>query len=264
LVAGLPAVITSQSGIKSFLSLPYGAYGSALFKSNIDEKSKKELWDYFTNYLNDNSFSFIELVDYDGLLANIDLPRFEKVNCFTHIIELGNAESYKPARDRVERHIRSGLKKQVDINQIDDVGLIEKFYNLYEQTEKRHGRSKPMYGKKFFQVLFDRLSISTALYWLAAYHEGQMIGSQINFIHGDALYYWQGVMDFEKREMKQAYLLMHNSINHAIGLDLRWVNLGASPPDAEGLIDYKESWGAVRRDYSIYRRKSFLHRVLGR
>jgi hypothetical protein len=39
-------------------------------------------------------------------------------------------------------------------------------------------------------------------------------------------------------------------------------NFGASPPDAEGLIRFKEGWGATRRPVLILERRSGLHRRL--
>ena len=39
-------------------------------------------------------------------------------------------------------------------------------------------------------------------------------------------------------------------------------NFGASPPDAEGLIRFKEGWGATRRPVVVVERRSGLHRRL--
>ena len=263
-VVGMPAVVISKSGFKSLLSLPFGTYGSALFRPDIHEKTKKEFIDYVIQYLNKERYSLVEIVDYNRQLEKYELPHFERLNRFTHLVDLKKSEEFKPADTRVERHIRSGQKHDVEIGRIDHLRQIDEFYRIYESAEKRHGRSNPMYGIKFFQTIFEVFRDSDALYWIAATHENRMIGSQINFIHGDALFYWQGVMDYESREYKPAYLLMHESIDHAVRLGLSMVNLGASPPGANGLIEYKESWGAEKRGYFIYRRRSLLRRMVGR
>ncbi len=42
------------------------------------------------------------------------------------------------------------------------------------------------------------------------------------------------------------------------------VNLGASPPHATGLIEYKESWGARKIEYDILSCRSGVGKLMGR
>lgn len=263
LVAGLPAVVISRAGFKSFLSLPYGTYGSVLFETGMDNHKKQQFLDCVSDFIRERNFSLVEIIDFQASCRKLSIAGMEMTNCFTHILELKEGNEYQPAEGRVERHIKSGQKKQVEIELVNDIHKLEEFYNLYLQTEERHGRTHPVYGKSFFESIYRIIGDSDSLYWTAAIYDNTMIASQINFIHADTLFYWQGVMDYGKREYKPAYLLMNNAINKAVDMGLKRVNLGASPQNADGLIDFKESWGAKRVEYIKYIKKSLLHRLVG-
>jgi CelD/BcsL family acetyltransferase involved in cellulose biosynthesis len=131
-------------------------------------------------------------------------------------------------------------------------------------TAARHDGKGPHRDKKFFEILFKRLHDSDKLYWTGLVAEGALVGSQIHFIHGDTLFNWQTVSDYEKRQYKPSQLLMHDAIERAADLGLKSVNLGASPPDAGGLIRYKERWQGTRIDYYIYSSLSRIRKLLGR
>ncbi len=98
--------------------------------------------------------------------------------------------------------------------------------------------------------------------WIIAIEiDGAMAASQINLIWGDTLFNWQVVSDLGFRQVKPTYLLHDAMIAYAQNQKLRKINLGASPPEAEGLIEYKERWGGTEIGYDIMTSSSWLWRI---
>jgi len=172
--------------------------------------------------------------------------------------------AHTPPDKKLNGHIRSGQRAETEIVQIRGDEMIRKFYRLYSLTEKRHGAARPLYRKRFFLALLDRLGESPRLYWNALREEGRLVGSCINFIHGKTLFNWQTVSDYESRHLKPNHVLLADAIERGAELGVSRVNLGASPEHAHGLIDYKERWGGERVEYACYTSASPLRKMLGR
>jgi lipid II:glycine glycyltransferase (peptidoglycan interpeptide bridge formation enzyme) len=102
------------------------------------------------------------------------------------------------------------------------------------------------------------------LYWNSLLEDSRMVGSCINFIHGDTLFNWQNVSDYSKRYLRPNHVLIADAIEYAIERGIKKINLGASPPYAHSLIDFKKRWGGERVNYDSYFSSSWLLRLLRR
>lgn len=262
LVAGMPGLITRRLGFESFYSMPYGTYGAALFSGQLSENQRREFFDSLALFFRKSRFSEVVVVDFGGSLHGWSGHKMKRVRHFTHLISLDNPGEYRP-RPNVESDLRTGRKRQSEIFRISDTSQVDDFYRLYHLSRKRHGGG-PDPGKKFFEAVFSRLNNTDSLYWTGINAEGAMIGSQIHFIHGDTLINWQTVSDYEKRRYKPNHLLMDDAICLAAGKGLKKINLGASPPEAPGLVFYKEHWQGVRTEYDILSVRSWWRQLLRR
>jgi len=237
LVAGLPAIINRRYGLSSFFSMAYGCYGSAIFEENVEDRYRGDFFTLLDGFFLEHNFSRIIIVDFFGSMHDWINPRFVRSDSFTHIIDLEKIEECQPD-DKTERHLRAARKKDIEIIHVRSKVQVEQFYHLYRLTEKRHGRSRPMYGRCFFDTLVEKMGNDKSLYWTAAMAEGKMVASQMNFVYGDCLTFWMGASDYEMRHYKAGYILMDDAIQKAKDVGVKKVNLGASPPKAEGLIAY--------------------------
>lgn len=102
------------------------------------------------------------------------------------------------------------------------------------------------------------------LHWTGLRARGKLIASHLNFIHGGTLANWRIVWDYDERHLKPNQVLMHDAIRTAGRRGIEYVNLGASPADAAGLIEYKERWGGMKVEYDILTFRSPIRRLLGR
>lgn len=263
LKAGLPAIITSRFGLKSFFSMPYGTYGGAVYSPDFDDEFKRRFCDGLTKTLAAGGFWHMDITDYfESLRLWSDCPLI-RTRCETHVIELQDGVEFIPPDKGTAGDIRAGEKRGGMIVTIDS-GRLDDFFRLYRLTEKRHGRTRLRYSREFFGAILDHLGGTDRLYWTGFEAEGVLIGSQINFIHGDTLFYWQAVSDYEKRWYKPNQALLYDAILNAGGRGLRQINLGGSPEDAVGLRKFKEQWGGRPIAYDVYSYRSRLHRLMRR
>jgi CelD/BcsL family acetyltransferase involved in cellulose biosynthesis len=263
LVAGLPAVIIRRVGFRSFYSMPGDTYGGVIYSDEITDDGKREFLDYLTGYLRSRRFSRVRLVDFHGRLADWSGFALRRSRAFTHVISLSNTEDFCPHK-RVMRDLRTARREAAEIVSVSGDADVDAFYRLYRITELRHGRRRPIYTKGFFEVLAQVMRGSPSLYWTGLIAEGEMIASQVNFIHGGTLFNWRVVSDYSKRRHKPNQTLLLDAIQKGREGGASTINLGASPPEAEGLIGYKERWGGGRVDYDILTHWSGVRRLLGR
>lgn len=264
MVAGMPAIITKKLGLRSFYSMPFGTYGEVVLQNSDDELARDVFNANLIAYLKNNRFSRIAITDFDGKFARISEPFLSWSPAFTHIISLNGDSSHNPPDKKINGHIRAGLRADTDKVIVKRMDHLDAFYDLYLLTEKRHDQLTPLYSRRFFKAILDVLNGSRMLYWNALLEGNEMIGSCINFIYGDTLFNWQTVSDYSKRHLKPNHVLLSDAIEHGIDMGVKKINLGASPPYAHSLIDYKERWGGIRVDYDNYLSDSWLRKLLNR
>lgn len=261
LVAGMPAIITKKLGLKSFYSMPYGTYGEVVMAEGTDDSQRDEFYIHLVKYLKKGRFSRISITDYDRNFSRLSEPFLSHTESFTHIISLNGDGEHIPPDRKINGHIRAGQRAKSDIITVETKEQLKDFYRLYEMTEKRHGSIKPLYSRHFFTSVMKHLGETDILYWNCLMHDGKMVGSCINFIFGRTLFNWQTVSNYEYRHLKPNHVLLAKAIEVGIEAGIKSINLGASPPYAHSLIDYKERWGGVRVEYDTYISDSWLRKI---
>jgi hypothetical protein len=263
LAAGMPAIIVTRYGLKSLYSMPNDTYGGPVFSEDCDSATRETFLERMAEFFRRRRFSRTVITDFSGSLSEWGQPRLARARHFTHILVLGNIDEYRPHK-KIAYDLRAGEKTDAAIIEIETVRHVAEFYRLYRTTEARHGRRRPRYTRRFFDAILTRLAGSEMLYWTGLMAGEELIGSQIHFIYGDTLFNWQTVSEYEKREYKPSQILMNDAVQYAAAKGLHAVNLGASPPDAAGLIRYKERWGGKRVEFDILTMRSGLRRLVGR
>ncbi|MEE9442787.1 MAG: GNAT family N-acetyltransferase [candidate division Zixibacteria bacterium] len=263
LLCGMPAIISRRMGAKSFYSMPNGTYGAVLWSEDILSDHREQFGRGLIDYFTENSFSQVIIVDYANSLGFWQNRRFSSESNSTHILDLRGENDFSPPK-KVMTEIKIGEKARGEVIRITDDHWLEEYYALYLRNELRHGRSRPLYEKRFYEAIVEKLKDSDNLYWNGLIVKDRLIGSQIHFIHNKAQYYWQAVSDFDKRNFRPDYRLLYDAIKYNRNQGVLTVNLGASPADAEGLVFFKERWGGRKFKYPILTNKSKLRKLLGR
>ena len=102
----------------------------------------------------------------------------------------------------------------------------------------------------------------TRIIWPVCEHEGRIAASHIYLVENDMVLYWQAFFDKEAASLKANQFMTWSTARECRRVGTKRLNLGASPPEAESLTDYKSKWGGETFKYNCYQRRSLLGRVL--
>jgi len=178
----------------------------------------------------------------------------------TTLIDIGNPE-WEPPDATIRSEIRKAEREGITIVPFDPDRHLGPFLALMAQTEHRHGR-RPKYTPKFFGEL-ARLSLTDRrIRWRFCEIHGRPAASHIFLVDGAMALHWQVYFDKSFSYAKPNQYILFTAAREMAREGVTRLNLGSSPPGADGLIAYKEKWGGVTYRYPIYYRYSWIGRLL--
>jgi hypothetical protein len=241
--------------VTSLYSLPYGTYGGFLFRDGGDLIPMR---DALAAALSPAQ-GMTELVDYPGTLP--DLPGFLAERRMCHVLDLrGGYEEVSASRyDRSQRKTqRSTRSRGLDVREIESGEDLKAFYGLYEATYGRKGSD--VFPLEFLEFMQKTLGSNIFRGYLAFHGETPVAGTVSLFGSNVTVGFLQG-SSAEHRDLRAVNLLIDVSIRDAIERGGRAYNLGVTPEGATGVIRFKESFGAVRRDFTVHVKRELLYRL---
>lgn len=258
LLAIMPAVEFGKSPVKRVQSMPDGTYSTIYFKNPMDDNLKIELTKLIIQLLLKYGYIKIDLFDYNDSLKVVD--KFDKITLSTHLIEITDKDWIPPDK-KIQSELRKAKRENVIIDQFDPEKHFGKFIELMKSTEARHGRD-PKYNDEFYEKLARLSSKDTRVNWLWCEHGGEAVSSHINIYENEMLLNWQVFFDKQFSFLKANQLMIYRSVKEAQLKGCRYFNMGASPEDALGLIEYKKKYGSVEYVYPLYRYRSVLGKIV--
>jgi len=129
--------------------------------------------------------------------------------------------------------------------------LLDKFYQMLIVTRRRH--RLPLQRILWFRNLVKCLGPRVKI-WVAS-HEGRPVASIVTLSHKNTLIYKYGSSDPEFLKLNGTVALFWAAIQEAKGEGLTQFDLGRSDLDNQGLITFKDRWGAERLELT-YRRST--------
>ncbi len=139
---------------------------------------------------------------------------------------------------RIRRAERSGLLYREGRSE----ALLESFYYLLVLTRRRH--RIPPQPKTWFRNLIG--CFGKALQIRVASLDGRPVAAILTLRHRDTLVYKYGCSDPHHRSLGGTHFLFWRAIQEAKRDGLRFFDLGRSAADHQGLITFKDRWGATR------------------
>jgi len=255
-MAGLPLIRFKKKGFLSFLSMPFGTYGGVI--GNLSEEQKIQLLREVVKFGTEKKHLRLQIVDFFDQNKELGKLNFRKIPTFTHVINLENSKSEIGFQ---KRGYEQSLKKELSVREIGSLDEANICHQLYLTTAQKHQLQHIKYPLKFYENLFSMKANSNHLKWWIVLKEKQIIAYQINFVCQDTLYYWDGGSSPDFLGDRPNDALMGHSLKWAKENKLKYYNLGGSPQESEGLIKFKQDWGAERRNYFIYEKTSPLGKM---
>ncbi len=262
IIAGLPFIVFEGKRLKriipihEFQSATFGLYGGPIFRRGAVEA---DLLDSVLGKLDDIMRVWrarsIAIVD-NRHDPNYFAPYgFSAKTLYTHTLNLGGSlESVKQNFSRtVRQNIKRAERSEVSVGAIQDAGDLDAFYDIATSIWQKHGRD-PVYPRDLYRNLYSFLAPQGMIRVHLARYRGQPIGGSMHFLFGGRIYNWMSGSYSEYLDLRPNHLLVSTMIEEGVQEGYKEYDFGSSPPDAAGLIAYKESFGATQVPYRYWTR----------
>ncbi len=253
----LSGVEFGRRPLRRFQSMPDGIY-SRILSEVRDNCARQEMTRALFQAIAKAGYAKVYVTDFHDLM---EVPEtYTAQPCHTTVVDISD-ENWEPPDSKLQSEIRKAERAGAKIERLDAVAHMESFLQLMQATEQRHGR-RPRYPPQFFSALAELAAEDDRVVWYWCEHEGRPVVSHITFIEGDTALHWQVYYDKAFSFLKANQFMLWQLIGELRPRGVHRLSLGASPPGASGLIDYKAKWGGEEYAYNCYVHKSGLGRFL--
>ena len=201
-----------------------------------------------------SSRSRLKYVEIRPLCANAwDDPAAEKSDSFAfHVLDL------RPALDDIHRRIhKSTHQRKIHRAERESLSyeagssdvLLSRFYRMLLLTRRRH--QLPPQPIQWFRNLIacmgEQLTIRIAS------KDGEPVAGILTLSHRDTMIYKYGCSDARHHSLGGVPFVLWKAIQEAKALGMERLDLGRSDGDNDGLITFKDRWGAERSELTYLR-----------
>lgn len=255
--AVLPGIEFGRGPLKRFQSMPDGCYGRIYFSSDnpADNQAVAKLL-----MCEVSQAGYVKSYVYDFYHTLPNNSGFVHTDCETSIVDVRSSD-WMPPDKKMQSEIRKAEREGVTVTAFDPTNDLDRFMVLMEAAERRHGR-QPKYSRAFFKALAELAGTDHRVIWWWCEHDGKPVTSHINFLEKNMALNWQVYYDRSYSYLKANQYLLYSLAQRIPSEGLLRLNLGASPPDAGSLAEYKEKWGGQPYHYRCHWRKSRLGKLL--
>jgi hypothetical protein len=256
-IAVLPGVEFGISPVKRFYSMPDGCYGRLFIKNNCGLEPEV-VAGCFMEALADAGYVKAYLFDFWGMFTRSEHFVAEKRE--TLLVKIPSSD-WLPEHPQLRQQVRSAERQNIRIERFNDDLHFSRFMALKVTVEKRRGQ-RSRYPPSFFKSLARLAETDRRVQWVWCEHEGQAAASHVYLIEGDMLLYWLPYSDRTFSFLRPDQYMLYATVKRLWHDGVRVLNLGTSPPQAHGLIRYKEKWGGKPHVYNCYIYRSLLGRLV--
>ncbi len=245
------------------LAMPYGTYSGPIVRRGHPDPSgvRRLLLEGYAQLVRHAWVMLSELTWYEGKRDELpaDLISMEGS---THVRPLG--PDFEALFRLLPLNIRSRVKQAEEhgltVRPVTDTRGVNAYHALAVRTVRRlGGLPKPL---SLYQRIFRNLVPSGLARYDLVEHQGHPIAGSLHFTYRGSAINWLTVSDVRKLDLRPNHLIFARVMRDLCEKGFHEYNLGGSPPDAQGLISFKESWGGTRRPVLELRRRGMVYRLL--
>lgn len=144
-------------------------------------------------------------------------------------------------RSSIQRKIRRAEREGLKYIEGSNEALLEDFYELFALTRKRHRAPPP--PRKWFGNLMEALGNKLKI--RAVFKNDRPVAAMITIHHKDTMFYKYGCSDPAYNNLGSMPSLYWRAIDDAKKLNCRFFDLGRTDTDQQGLVTFKNRWGAT-------------------
>lgn len=247
IAAVLPMMeVKSRLTGKRGVSLPFTDYCDPLVSSPGDEAN---LFIQYQNMAVSRSWKYIEYRTGPGAL----LEHAPAAPFCLHTIDLGSGDLdhiYRQFKLRTRRNISKSDSPDLTLSVSDTREALEGFIRLHTITRKHHG--VPPQPRYFFENLY-RLFIGTGRGIIVqAHHKARVVAANVYLHDGNKAVYKYGASDRQYLHLNASYSVMWRAIQWYTDRGAQELSLGRTHVENEGLMQFKNGWGAKLSPISYF------------
>lgn len=254
IMAALPLMeIRQRWGICRYYSgLPMGVYGSVIEGMGCNGEIIQAILSRFLELVNSCVCVGASLVDYAGNCSTISSYASKTFNRFTHILNLERpmSEIYDGYDYSIKKNLKKAAREKIKIKDAETIGEVDAYYDMANEIVLKYKRAP--YSREFFQNIFKIMVPAGEAKFTLAFREGQPIAGSIQVARCGCVYNWLTASKRQMLEYRAVEAVDDAIIRWAVEQRFRVYDFGASPPEATGLIKFKEKWGCQKREYKQY------------
>ncbi|MEO1064757.1 MAG: GNAT family N-acetyltransferase [Actinomycetota bacterium] len=153
-------------------------------------------------------------------------------------------ELWSSLRGSARRNIKAARREDLEVEIATGEEGVHRFYDLHTLVRTAKYRLLPQ-PRDFFAELWREFAPDDAIRVLLARHEGRDIGGILLLDWGDTSFYKFNASLADQLHRRPNDLLLWTAMTEAAARGLRWVDLGVSDLDQEGLVRYKAKFASV-------------------
>lgn len=151
----------------------------------------------------------------------------------------------------IQYSIRKAQKAGVEVREENNLWGISEFFRLNNLTRKKHG--VPHQPWRYFENLFQNMFVSDNAFLLLAFDDSRVIAGGLFLKLNRTIYYKYNASDQQwLTEKRPNHLLTWHAIEKACRENYECFDFGRTSSSNEGLMRYKEMWGAKAVDLPYY------------
>jgi len=260
---GIGMIARKRGLLETVDSMPFATYGGPIVRNDHPDpvSARASLLEAFARRIGGRLVMRSSLAWYEGVDAEFpeDLPREES---FTHVLALD--PDYERVADgfsaSTRRLVRQSDASGLTIRACESPEDVTRFAELAEETVRRRGgKPKP---RSLYERIFEMLVPQGLARYHLAMHGDDAVAGSLHFFHEGVATSWLPVSRESSWHLRPNNFLIASLLETLCGAGYLAYNFGASPPDAAGLIRFKEGWGAKRRPVWLAGKRTALHRRL--
>jgi lipid II:glycine glycyltransferase (peptidoglycan interpeptide bridge formation enzyme) len=166
----------------------------------------------------------------------------------THLLrtEVGYDQIWKAYKKRVRGAVRKARKLGVAVRETEGEAEMQAFYKLYLSAMEHFGSTPKPYQ------LLRYLQTSSIARLVIAQMDDQIIGGVL-FIHfNSSVRMWCGASDPNFLSYRPNNAIIDYIVQWTCENDYPYVDFGATPPEREELVEFKEGWRAERASFYTF------------
>jgi hypothetical protein len=261
IIGGMPVINDKRFGVNNFISMPLSTYGGPVVLDS-DISTINGILREFSKLNKSLNVGLLRIIDFSKKCDFLKYFGFYEKKLFTHILNLNFPWDYILANkiNKKTRNVRQSQKRGVTVESVKNKVDVHLCYEMITNLAKRHNTTPLPF--ELYDNFFKIMTKSGLVKWEVAKYKNIPIATCIYFTYKDKIFYWINASYKEYQILRPNDLLVYSMIKWGVENGYKYCNFGASPPEAKGLIQFKENWGAEKVEYSMYEKKSKLFKVV--